>query len=328
VQQAAGIVPWLAQIGAAADVAAALATLTAKDVRFVLTDLPAPDVLKLSDAARASGAVILNVAAPDDSLRQQDCRANVIHVAPSRAMLADAIAQYLVWKKWTRWLLVSGDHPDDGLLADAYRRSAKRFGARIVAERVNKDTGGSRQTDTGLFELQKQMPLLTQGVPDYDVVVAADENEVFAGYLPYRTWDPRPVAGSAGLKPVTWAPSSQSFGGEQLQSRFTRQFHRSMTELDMQAWTAVRMVGEAASRAGKLDFPTLLAYMKSPAFGVAAYKGKRLSLRDWDLQMRQPIMLSDGRVVVSISPQPGFLHQVTELDTLGIDRPETTCKLQ
>ena len=315
-------------LGAAADVAAALATLTAKDVRFVLTDLPAPDVLKLSDAARASGAVILNVAAPDDSLRQQDCRANVIHVAPSRAMLADAIAQYLVWKKWTRWLLVSGDHPDDGLLADAYRRSAKRFGARIVAERVNKDTGGSRQTDTGLFEIQKQMPLLTQGVPDYDVLVAADENEVFAGYLPYRTWDPRPVAGSAGLKPVTWAPSSQSFGGEQLQSRFTRQFHRSMTELDMQAWTAVRMVGEAASRAGKLDFPTLLAYMKSPAFGVAAYKGKRLSLRDWDLQMRQPIMLSDGRVVVSISPQPGFLHQVTELDTLGIDRPETTCKLQ
>ncbi len=278
-------------LGSDADVAAALATVTAKDVRFVLTDLPAADVLKLSDAARASGAVILNVAAPDDSLRQQDCRANVIHVAPSRAMRADALAQYLVWKKWTRWLLVSGDHPDDGLLADAYRRSAKRFGARIVAERVNKDTGGSRQTDTGLVELQKQMPVLTQGVPDYDVLVAADENEVFAGYLPYRTWDPRPVAGSAGLKPVTWDPSSQSFGGEQLQSRFTRLFHRSMTELDMQAWTAVRMVGEAASRAGKLDFPTLLAYIKSPAFGVAAYKGKRLSLRDWDLQMRQPIML-------------------------------------
>jgi len=317
-----------APLGPGADAAAGLATLTGQDARFVMTDQPAADVLKLSDAARASGAVIFNVAAPDDSLRQQDCRANVIHVAPSRAMLADALAQYLVWKKWTRWLLVSGEHPDDGLLADAYRRSAKRFGARIVAERVSKDTGGSRQTDTGLLELQKQMPVLTQGAPDYDVLVAADENEVFAGYLPYRTWDPRPVAGSAGLKPVTWDPSSQSFGGEQLQSRFTRLFHRPMTDLDMQAWTAVRMVGEAASRAGKLDFASLLAYIKSPAFGVAAYKGKRLSLRDWDLQLRQPIMLSDGRVVVSISPQPGFLHQVTELDTLGFDRPETTCILR
>ena len=28
------------------------------------------------------------------------------------------------------------------------------------------------------------------------LLVAADESEVFASYLPYRTWDPRPVAGS------------------------------------------------------------------------------------------------------------------------------------
>ena len=60
-------------------------------------------------------------------------------------------------------------------------------------------------------------------------------------------------------------------------------------------------------------------------FGVAAYKGQKLTLRNWDWQLRQPILLSDGRNVVSVSPQPGFLHQVTELDTLGIDRPETVC---
>jgi hypothetical protein len=27
-----------------------------------------------------------------------------------------------------------------------------------------------------------------------------------------------------------------------------------------------------------------------------------------------------------VSPQQGFLHQFSELDTLGIDRPETACK--
>lgn len=310
------------------NVATALAPLTGQDARFVLTDLPARDVLLLSDAARVSGAAVLNVAAPDDALRGQACRANVIHVAPSRAMLADAVGQYLLWKKWTRWLLISGEHPGDVLLADAYRRSAKRFGARIVAERISKDTGGSRQTDTGLLELQKQIPVLTQGAPDYDVVVAADENEAFAGYLPYRTWDARPVVGSGGLEPVSWSPSSVSWGGEQLQSRFNNHFHRLMTPLDMQAWTAVRMVGEAATRASALDFPAVLAYMKGPEFGIGAYKGQRLTLRDWDLQLRQPILLADGRNVVSISPQPGFLHQVTELDTLGFDRPETTCKLR
>jgi ABC transporter substrate binding protein (PQQ-dependent alcohol dehydrogenase system) len=58
-----------------------------------------------------------------------------------------------------------------------------------------------------------------------------------------------------------------------------------------------------------------------------AFKGQRLTLRDWNLQLRQPILLVDGRMVVSVSPQEGFLHQVSELDTLGIDRPETKCRL-
>jgi ABC transporter substrate binding protein (PQQ-dependent alcohol dehydrogenase system) len=267
-------------------------------------------------------------AAPDDSLRQQDCRGNLVHVAPSRSMLADAVGQYLVWKKWTRWFLVSGSHPEDKALADAYRRTAKRFGAKIVGEKVSEDTGGSRQTDSGLVQTQQQMPVLTQGAPEYDVLVAADENEVFAGYLPYRTWDARPVVGSAGLEPVTWDSSSESWGGTQVENRFTRLFHRRMMPLDMQAWTGVRMVGEAASRTNSSDPDKIMADMKGPDFGVAAYKGQRLTLRDWDLQLRQPILLADGRTVVSISPQPGFLHQVTELDTLGIDGPETKCSLR
>jgi ABC transporter substrate binding protein (PQQ-dependent alcohol dehydrogenase system) len=179
-----------------------------------------------------------------------------------------------------------------------------------------------------VVQTQQQMPVLTQGAPDYDVLIAADENQVFAGYLPYRTWDPRPVAGSAGLEPLTWDASSESWGGTQLQDRFERLYHRRMMPLDMQAWTGVRMVGEAASRTNSSDPDKIMAYMKGADFGIAAYKGQRLTLRDWDWQLRQPILLADGRTIVSISPQPGFLHQVTELDTLGIDRPETKCKLQ
>ena len=310
------------------DPVAMLDQLADQGVRLVMTDLPAPDVLlKMADAGRDKGLTLFNLAAEDDLLREQDCRGNVIHVAPTRSMLADALAQYLVWKKWTRWFLITGSHPDDKLLADAYRRSAKRYGARIVAERVSPDTGGARETDSGVVQVQQQMPVLTQNAPDYDVVVAADENQVFAGYLPYRTWDARPVVGSAGLEPVTWDPSSESWGGTQLQDRFIRLFHRRMMALDMQAWTGARMIGEAASRTNSTDPDVLVKYIKSPGFGVAAYKGQLLTLRDWNLQLRQPILLADGRTVVSVSPQPGFLHQVTELDTLGADRPETKCRL-
>ena len=310
------------------DPVAILATLTDRGVRLILTDVPADRLLKLAAAGRANGVVLFNIRAPDDALRQQDCRDNVIHVAPSRSMLADAVAQYLAWKKWSRWVLVYGSHPEDALLADAYRRAAKRFGARIVKEREYTDTGGARQTDSGVVQTQQQIPVFTQGLPDYDVLVAADENSVFADYLPYRTWDARPVVGSAGLRPVTWDPSSESWGGAQLQDRFIRVAHRRMSELDMQAWTACRMIGEAASRSASADPTKIMQEMKGADFGVAAYKGQKLTLRNWDWQLRQPILLSDGRNVVSVSPQPGFLHQVTELDTLGIDRPETKCKLQ
>ena len=51
-------------------------------------------------------------------------------------------------------------------------------------------------------------------------------------------------------------------------------------------------------------------------------------MRDWDLQLRQPILLADGRTIVSVSPQQGFLHQHSQLDTLGFDRPETQCHLK
>jgi ABC transporter substrate binding protein (PQQ-dependent alcohol dehydrogenase system) len=309
------------------DPAAVLAAQTDRGIRLFLTDVPADRLLKLAAAGRANGVVLFNIRAPDDALRQQDCRDNVIHVAPSRSMLADALAQYLVWKKWSRWVLVYGSHPEDALLADAYRRAAKRFGARIVKEREYTDTGGARQTDSGVVQTQQQMPVFTQGLPDYDVLVAADANDVFGDYLPYRTWDARPVAGSAGLRPVTWDPGSESWGGTQLQDRFIRVAHRRMTELDMQAWTACRMIGEAASRSASADPAKIMAEMKGADFGVAAYKGQKLTLRNWDWQLRQPILLSDCRTVVSVSPQPGFLHQVTELDTLGIDRPETKCKL-
>jgi ABC transporter substrate binding protein (PQQ-dependent alcohol dehydrogenase system) len=310
------------------DPIAAMHALVDQGVSFIVTSLDADRLLRIADAGKALGATMLNAFAQDERLREQDCRANVFHVAPSRSMLADALAQYLVWKKWRKWMLITGSHETDGLFADALRHAATRFGAKIVEERTFKDTGGARRTDSGVAEIQQQMPVVTQGAPEHDVLIAADESEVFAGYLPYRTWDPRPVAGSAGLVPTSWDAAFDQWGAVQLQNRFTKNFQRSMTAHDMQVWTAVRMIGEAASRTGSGDPAKMLAYMKSPEFSVAAFKGQKLTLRDWNLQLRQPILLFDGRNTVSVSPQEGFLHQVSTLDTLGLDRPETKCKLQ
>ena len=310
------------------DPAAATTALADRGVSLIVADLAADLLLKAADVGRSRGLMLFNAGAIDDSLREEDCRANVIHTAPTRSMLADALAQYLAWKQWRRWLLVVGSHPADKLYAEALKRAARRFGARIVAERVFEDTGGARRTDSGVVQVQRQIPVFTQEAPAYDVLVAADESEVFANYLPYRTWDPRPVAGSAGLVPASWDASHGQWGAYQMQNRFTARFSRRMTALDMQAWSAVRMIGEAASRARSAETKDIVAYLKGPEFALAAFKGQRLTLRDWNLQLRQPILLADGRMVVSVSPQEAFLHQVSELDTLGVDRPESKCKLK
>ena len=309
------------------DAAKAASSLADHD-SFIIVDLPADQLLKAADALRDRGTVLLNAGAIDDRLREEDCRANVIHVAPTRSMLADALAQYLVWKQWKRWLLVVGSHDSDKLYADALRRAAARFGAKIVQERTFEDTGGARRTDSGVTLIQRQIPVFTQQAPAYDVLVAADESEVFAAYLPYRTWDPRPVAGSAGLVPTSWDAAQDQWGAMQMQNRFMKLNARRMTAKDMQAWTAARMIGEATSRTNSGDAKTVLDFIKGKDFSVAAFKGQRLTLRDWNLQLRQPILLVDGRMVVSVSPQDGFLHQVSELVSLGLDRPETKCKLQ
>ena len=200
--------------------------------------------------------LLFNVRAEDEELRQEQCRANILHTAPDRYMLADALAQYLVWKKWQRWFVVKGVFPEDLAYLEAIRRAAKRFGGTIVEEREYKEAPGARRSDTGELQVQRQMPVFTQGAPDYDVLIVADESDVFGPYLPFRTWDPRPVAGTAGLVAMSWHPAHEQWGATQMQNRFQRFAKRFMWPVDYQAWVAVRAIGEGATRAHSADFAT------------------------------------------------------------------------
>ncbi|WJR69501.1 ABC transporter substrate-binding protein [Neorhizobium sp. CSC1952] len=309
------------------DVVPVFREMLARGEKYVLTDISAKQLLSIADLARENGVLLFNVGSTDDILREQECRSNVFHTAPTRTMLADGLAQYLVWKQWRSWVLLYGSHEPDRLFADAIRRAAKRFGAKIVEERLYEDTGTARRTDSGVVQVQRQMPVFTQNLPQHDVVIVADESEVFGSYVPFRTWDPRPVAGTAGLIPSSWHPASEQWGGSQIQNRFEKATGRRMLGKDMQAWTAVRILGEAATRANSNDTAKIEAFIKDENFSLAAFKGQKVSFRRWNWQLRQPVFLGDGRGVISTSPQEGFLHQFSELDTLGVDQPETACKL-
>lgn len=305
--------------------AAELDKLLAAGVPFIITLADDATTLALADRA-GDKALLFNAHARGDNLRGTDCRANTIHTAPSQAMLTDALAQFLMWKKWPKWFLIAGSHPDDIALADAYRRAATKFGAKIVETRTYEDTGGGRRSDSGYVQVQQQMPVFTQSAPEHDVVIAADENGVFADWLPYETWDARPVAGSAGLVPHAWSPTLEAWGALQFQNRFEKLAGRPMRDDDYQTWIALRMLGEAATRTQSTDAAKLRNFMLSDKFEIAGFKGQKLTIRDWDHQLRQPILLATAAVTASVSPQDQYLHQTSALDTLGIDRPETQCK--
>ena len=284
---------------------------------LVVVQAPAATVLAIADALPR--ALVFNAAAADDSLRGTDCRANLLHTAPSYAMRADALAQFLVTKRWTDVALVTGPAPADLGFAEALRGSAEKFGLRLRGDAPWGFTGDIRRT-TG-----DEVPSFTQKLGDFDMLLVADEIHDFGRYLNYNTWEPRPVGGSEGLTPVAWSPVVEQWGAQQLQSRFRDAAGRGMRPVDYSAWAALRAIGEAVTRTGSNDPKILRSYLLGPEFTLAGFKGRALSFRAWNGQLRQPIPLVDARAVVATAPLEGFLHPVTELDTLGGDRPESTC---
>lgn len=293
---------------------------------FIIADMPPATLLALSDALKGKDVVIFNAGSADDDLREANCRANVLHTGPSRTMLADALGQYLVWKRWRNWFLVTGPGAEDKAFADAVRRSAQRFAAKIVEEREFKYEAGSRRSDGGHEQVQQQIPTFTQNAKPHDVVIVADELRQFGDYFPYRTWDPRPIAGTAGLVPTSWHGAQEQWGATQFQNRFKKLAGRVMRPLDYNVWMAVRSVGEAATRKKSTSAKDLIQHIRSADFELAAFKGQKLTYREWNGQLRQPIMVASPSMPVTFSPQKEFLHQFSELDTLGIDKPESKCK--
>lgn len=304
---------------------AALDALLSDGIRLIVVEARADDLLRLADRAAEMDALLFNATAPDTSLRDDQCRANLLHVAPSHAMLADAIAQFAIWKQWRNWFLISGSNPQDIQLADAFRKAAMKFGAKITEERVFEDTGGSRRTDSGHVLVQRLLPTFTQGAAEHDVVIAADETDYFARYLSYHLWTPRPVMGSGGLVPVTFHGAHEAWGATQYQTRFEALSGRYAKPEDYNVWLALRVIGEAVTRANTAEPMGVRDYAMSPAFELAAFKGQKVTFRAWNGQLRQPILLYDGTITVSVSPQEGFLHQFSTLDTMGLDAPESTC---
>ncbi len=305
-----------------AEVAPAVtAALEGRGIHFFLIDAP-PDAFKpLAAAAKGRDALLFNVSAADDGLRRDLCAREFVHVIPSLAMRMDALMQYLASRKWRDILVFEGPLPGDAETVRAFTRSAQKFGAKIVADQRFKAGTDPRERE------QNNPALLSAIRGNYDVVFVADEAFDFVRQVPYHTVLPRPVVGSIDLEPVAWHWTWEHNGAPQVNSRFDKKSGgRRMESADWAAWVAVKMVVQATLRTRSADFAKQRDFILGDA-GFDGDKGLPVSVRPWDHQVRQAVLLAAPYMVVASAPMEGFLHRTNELDTLGDDEPETSCRL-
>lgn len=301
---------------------AALATFDAmrqSGIELFVVNAPAVTLKNITEKA-GTNTLIFNAGAKDDALRTGQCHANLLHTMPSYAMLTDALGQWLNQRRWDEVFLITGPTEADQGWAEAFRRSAKRFGLEIVEDKPWTFDADLRRTAS------KELLLFTQA-SDYDAVVVADVRGDFGEYVPFNTWLPRPVVGTQGMSPVTWHRVVESWGAAQLQNRFRELAGRDMNSDDYAAWAAIRSIGTAVTDLGSASPAGIRNFLFSDKFQLAAFKGRKLTFRDWNGQLRQPIPLVHPRGLVARAPFEGFLHPNTEMDTLGFDKPASECRI-
>jgi ABC transporter substrate binding protein (PQQ-dependent alcohol dehydrogenase system) len=305
-----------------AEVASAVAQARdAKNIHFFLVDAPAEAFKPLADAIKGRDILVFNTTAEDDALRRNLCSAELVHTLPSLAMSTDALMQYLISRKWSNLLVLEGPLPADAAMVKALENSVKKFGARIVAKQQFKPGTDPRERE------KNDVALLSAGSRDYDVVFVADHAFDFARQVPYHTVRARPVVGSIDLEPTAWHWTWEHNGAPQVNSRFYKLTNgRHMEGLDWAAWIAVKMVVQATLRTRSAEFEPQRKFILGEG-SFDGNKGLAVSVRPWDHQLRQAVLLAASYTVVARAPVEGFLHKTNDLDTLGDDEPETPCRL-
>jgi ABC transporter substrate binding protein (PQQ-dependent alcohol dehydrogenase system) len=295
---------------------------------LVILDLPKPQFTRVATVLNSTDRITINVRHPDTDLRDQLCLSSLYHTIPSERMYFDALGQFLIYRGWRKVLVVHGPSKRDKERTAILEKSLKKFGAEI--------------SDTRQFTLShhpddrdKNKPEFLTGGASYDVVAVIDSDRDFGRYIQYSTRRARPVVGDVGLTPVGWHRTLERYGAPQLNERY-QQFDQdnplpsseAMSDAEFAAWSAIKLITNSLSVAetnAQSLSPTQI--LKHPDTQVDLYKGTRGSIRKWNHQLRQPILLATGEAVIAVAPMPKFLHPKHYVDTLGIDEPESSCRL-
>ena len=300
-----------------------------RSTALTILDLPRPEFIEAAKILDQKGQTIVNVRHPDTDLRDTLCLPSLFHTIPSERMYFDALGQFLIYRGWRKVLIVHGPTEKDKVRTKILEQSLKKFGADISDLR---EFTLSHHPD----DRDKNKPEFLTGGASYDVVAVIDSARDFGRYIQFSTRRARPVVGDVGLTPVGWHRALERYGAPQLNERYQLfdedkplSASEAMSDQEFAAWSAVKLItnslGTVDSIAETVNPRNILAH---PGAQVDLYKGTRGSIRKWNNQLRQPILLATGDAVVAVAPMPKFLHPKHYVDTLGLDEPESRCNLR
>jgi ABC transporter substrate binding protein (PQQ-dependent alcohol dehydrogenase system) len=301
------------------DLVAGIDRLLEAGSAYFLIDAPSDVVAEVAARTRDHGIALFNTTATDDALRNDFCQPHLIHMAASRAMKTDALAQYLIARKWHEILVLRGPLTEDKAMVAAFEQSAEVIGLEITDIRdfvLGNDPRAREIND---------IDFLTGG-GDYEAVFVADADGEFALGVPYATRHPAPVVGASGLVPRVWHWSYMRHGAPQVHGRFERMFERRMGENDWGAWVAMKSIGMAIARAKTTEVGAVIEFMREGGLKIDGSKGPGMSIRPWNNQLRQPILLTRENWTVARAPLAKFKNRDNALDSIGVLERHSLCK--
>jgi ABC-type branched-subunit amino acid transport system substrate-binding protein len=319
--------------------------MTQEHVSAIVAALDDASTADLSAFCQQAGVVCLNTGARGGELRGEKCQRLTFHVEPDLAMYTHAMGHWLVQNNRKRWQFVVSER--------AFGQEVYLRASRFLQQQGGTELGRWVLTQ-GQADFKDMLARLANGDAEAVVVAlrgaqlrhflerykAAGLNTLLAG-VPldmFALWQ----VNSAALQGVwvsAWYHGLERFSARELNRRFSRRFEKPAESFAWANWAAVKLVLEGMLRSGHAGASGLAAYLEgAPPFD--GHKGKALTFRAWNHQLRQPLYVLKARedkpenardllqLMGEVPPSAAPGRPVMDvLDTLGEPKTESRCRL-
>ena len=128
---------------------------------------------------------------------------------------------------------------------------------------------------------------------------------------------------------MLWHESLERYGAGQLNPRFRDRFGTAMSPEAWTGWIAVKIAAETCFRARTCEAAELLAALERPTARFDGHKGRPLSFRPGDHQLRQPLYVirhdDPSRDVIEVPERTAGMTAAEQLDQLGAPGADSAC---